>query len=161
MKLVYWDLHVIIPLCSLSGGNLTDTGAMALARVLQENKSLKELKWVVNWVLSGTVRVDKYVPLAVVGKFFILPPGNCNVHYQVLCLQNIKRKDYYVTSLFAWNEHARFVYVTNVCAIFYEFPNNWGHYGHTQTVCTRPLLGGEGAGNKASLAIRRCQGCYN
>ena len=70
MKLVYWDLHVITPLCSLSGGNLTATGAKALARALQENKSLKELKWVVNWVLSGTVRVDHYVPSAVVGKFF-------------------------------------------------------------------------------------------
>ena len=92
MKLVYWDLHVITPLCSLSGGNLTATEAKALARALQENNSLKELKWVVNWVLSGTVRVEHYVPLAVVGKIFpscILPPGNCNVHYQVLCHQNI------------------------------------------------------------------------
>ena len=36
--------HVITPHCSLSGGNLTDTGAIALARALQDNKSLEELK---------------------------------------------------------------------------------------------------------------------
>ena len=40
--------HVITSHCSLSGGNLTDTGTVTLARALQDNKSLEELKWVVN-----------------------------------------------------------------------------------------------------------------
>ena len=34
--------------------------------------------------------------------------------------------------------------------LFYESPKNWGYYVHVQTVCTRPLLGGEGAGDEAS-----------
>ena len=33
--------------------------------------------------------------------------------------------------------------------LFYESPKNWGYYVHAQTVCTRPLLGGEGPGNEA------------
>ena len=35
---------------SLRNNQLTSTGAIALARALQHNKSLKELKWVVSWV---------------------------------------------------------------------------------------------------------------
>ena len=34
-------------------------------------------------------------------------------------------------------------------SLFYESPQNWGYYAHAQTVCTRPLLGGEGPGDKA------------
>ena len=34
--------------------------------------------------------------------------------------------------------------------LFYESPKNWGYYTHAQTVCTRPLLGGEGPGDEAS-----------
>ena len=34
--------------------------------------------------------------------------------------------------------------------IFYESPKNWGYYAHAQTVCTRPLLRGEGPGNEAT-----------
>ena len=34
--------------------------------------------------------------------------------------------------------------------LFYESPKNWGYYAHAQTVCTRPLLGGEGPGDEAS-----------
>ena len=30
--------------------------------------------------------------------------------------------------------------------LFYESPKNWGYYVHTQTVCTRLLLGGGGGG---------------
>ena len=36
--------------CSLYQNGLTSTGAISLARALHHNKSLKELKWVVNWV---------------------------------------------------------------------------------------------------------------
>ena len=28
---------------------------------------------------------------------------------------------------------------------------NWGYYMHAQTACTRPLLGGEGPGDEASM----------
>ena len=34
--------------------------------------------------------------------------------------------------------------------LFYESPKNWRYYAHAQTVCTRPLLMGEGPGNKAN-----------
>ena len=40
---------MITPHCSLYNNNLTDTGAIALARALQDNKSLEELRYVVNW----------------------------------------------------------------------------------------------------------------
>ena len=33
--------------------------------------------------------------------------------------------------------------------LFYESPTNWGYYAHVQTVCTRPLLGGEEPGDEA------------
>ena len=33
--------------------------------------------------------------------------------------------------------------------LFYESPKNWGYDTHAQTVCTRPLLKGEGPGDKA------------
>ena len=33
--------------------------------------------------------------------------------------------------------------------LFYESPKNWGYYVHAQTVCTRPLLRGEGPGDEA------------
>ena len=35
--------------------------------------------------------------------------------------------------------------------LFYEFPQNWGCYTHAQTVCTRPILGGEGPVDEASI----------
>ena len=35
--------------------------------------------------------------------------------------------------------------------LFYESPKNWGYYVHAQTVCTKPLLGGEGPGDEASV----------
>ena len=34
--------------------------------------------------------------------------------------------------------------------LFYEVPKNWGYYAHTQTLCTRPLLGGKGPGDEAN-----------
>ena len=39
-------MHVwgIIPHCSLRDSSLTDTGAIALAKALEQNESLKELK---------------------------------------------------------------------------------------------------------------------
>ena len=43
-------LCLIVSLYSLRSNRLTDTGAIALARALQHNKSLEELKWVSNWV---------------------------------------------------------------------------------------------------------------
>ena len=33
--------------------------------------------------------------------------------------------------------------------VFYESHKNWEYYAHAQTVCTRPLLGGEGPGDEA------------
>ena len=36
------------------------------------------------------------------------------------------------------------------CTLFYESPKNWGYYVNVLTVCTRPLLGGEGLGDEAS-----------
>ena len=33
--------------------------------------------------------------------------------------------------------------------LFYESLKNWEYYVHVQTVCTRPLLWGEGSGNEA------------
>ena len=54
-------------------------------------------------------------------------------------------------SLFRWNEHARFIYVTNY-TLFYESPENWAYYAHAQTVCTRPLLGGKGLGGWGNLS---------
>ena len=66
LKVIYWycwylvvrtNIIVIICFtqvccvyCSLTHNNVTDTGAIALAKALQQNKSLEELKWVVNWV---------------------------------------------------------------------------------------------------------------
>ena len=43
---------LIIIHCSLRDNDLTDTGALTLARALQDNKSLEELKWVVNCLMS-------------------------------------------------------------------------------------------------------------
>ena len=41
--------------------------------------------------------------------------------------------------------------------LFYESPKNWGYYMHVQTVCTRPLLGGEGPGDEATqTATQQC-----
>ena len=37
--------------------------------------------------------------------------------------------------------------------LFYEPPKNWRYYMHTQTVCTRPLLRGEGPGDKATCKL--------
>ena len=55
-----WNLYIvdltqvcsclIILHCSLRDSGLTDTGAIALARALEHNTSLEELKWVVDWV---------------------------------------------------------------------------------------------------------------
>ena len=55
-----WNLYIVdltqvcscldILHCSLRANDLTDTGAITLARSLQHNKSLEELKWVVDWV---------------------------------------------------------------------------------------------------------------
>ena len=55
-----WDLFIadltqvccsclIIFHCSFRDNDLTATGAISLARVLQHNKSLEELKWVIDW----------------------------------------------------------------------------------------------------------------
>ena len=38
-------------------------------------------------------------------------------------------------------------------SLFYESPKNWRYYVHAQTVCTRPLLGGEGPGDEAIACI--------
>ena len=38
--------------------------------------------------------------------------------------------------------------------LFYESPKNLGYYAHAQTVCTRPLLGGEGPGDEAKMQVR-------
>ena len=38
--------------CSLRENGLTSTGAIALSRALQRNKSLEELKWVAKWINS-------------------------------------------------------------------------------------------------------------
>ena len=51
----------MLPHCSLKHSGLTSTGAIALARALQHNKSLEELKWVLNntWGLykfNGSLR---------------------------------------------------------------------------------------------------------
>ena len=35
--------------------------------------------------------------------------------------------------------------------LFYESSKNWGYCVHAQTVCTRPLLGGEGPGDEARI----------
>ena len=47
------------------------------------------------------------------------------------------------------------MYITNYgkYTLFYEFPKNWEYYA--QTVCTRPLLGGEGAGSEAKESETR------
>ena len=37
--------------------------------------------------------------------------------------------------------------------LFYESPKTWGYYAHAQTVCTRPLLGGEGLGTRLRLTM--------
>ena len=42
---------LIILYCSLGFNRLTDTGAIALARLLQHNKSLEEMKWVIIYSL--------------------------------------------------------------------------------------------------------------
>ena len=39
--------------------------------------------------------------------------------------------------------------------LFYESPKNWGYYVHTQTVCTRPLLRGEGPVDEAKNVGRQ------
>ena len=33
--------------------------------------------------------------------------------------------------------------------LFYKSLKNWGYYAHAHTVCTRPLLKGEGPGDEA------------
>ena len=67
--------YLIIIHCSLRGNGLTATGGMALAKAIQQNMSLKELKWVVNlvsyypkmWWLNNVVRCyiatsNHYIP---------------------------------------------------------------------------------------------------
>ena len=41
--------------------------------------------------------------------------------------------------------------------LFYKSPKNWGYYAHAQTVCTRPLLEGKGAGDDASVHVNQSQ----
>ena len=47
---VVLSFYLIVSHYSLKHNQLTDTGAIVLATALQCNKSLEELKWVVNWV---------------------------------------------------------------------------------------------------------------
>ena len=42
-------------------------------------------------------------------------------------------------------------------SLFYESPKNWGYYAHPQTVCSRPLLGGEGPGDKTIPTHECCK----
>ena len=49
---VFMSDHTPCTHCSLRENDLTDIGAIVLARALERNKSLEELKWVVNWVSS-------------------------------------------------------------------------------------------------------------
>ena len=53
---------------------------------------------------------------------------------------------------YAWNEHAQLIYITKY-TLFYKSPKNWDYYAHAQTVCTRPLLRGEGPGNKLLVSL--------
>ena len=47
------------------------------------------------------------------------------------------------------------VRICNQCKVsirYFTNPlKNWGYYAHAQTVCTRPLLRGEGAGDEATV----------
>ena len=47
---VVLSFYLLVSHYSLKDNQLTDTGAIVLATALQHNKSLEELKWVVNWV---------------------------------------------------------------------------------------------------------------
>ena len=38
-------------------------------------------------------------------------------------------------------------------SLFYESSTNLGYFAHIQTVCTRPLLGGEGRGGKSGTSL--------
>ena len=41
--------------------------------------------------------------------------------------------------------------------LFYESSTNLGYFAHIQTVCTRPLLGGEGRGGKLGTSLVHCK----
>ena len=59
----YGSNSSVLPHCSLNHNNLTSTGAIALARALQQNKSLEELKWVLNntWCLYKFICSVRYM----------------------------------------------------------------------------------------------------
>ena len=42
-------------------------------------------------------------------------------------------------------------------SLFYESSTNLGYFAHIQTVCTRPLLGGEGRGGKLGTSLVHCK----
>ena len=67
-------LQLIILHCRLRGNSLTDTGAIVLARALQQNGSLEELKWAVYWMSyckNWTIHaLCTWKSLAVVGNIY-------------------------------------------------------------------------------------------
>ena len=58
----------VFPHCSLNHNSLTSTGAIVLTRALQQNKSLEELKWVLNntWYLYKFMCSVRYIIISTI-----------------------------------------------------------------------------------------------